>query len=40
MIKKFMTCGVFSKGSKRGGDLGGKGVSTIPGEAKIMDIFS
>jgi hypothetical protein len=30
----------FSKGSKPGGDLGGKDVAPIPGEAEIMTIFS
>jgi hypothetical protein len=40
MVKKFMTLRAFSKGSKPGGDLGGKGVASIPGEAEIMTIFS
>jgi hypothetical protein len=38
MVKKFMTLGAFSKGSKPGGDLGGKDVAPIPGEAKIMTV--
>jgi hypothetical protein len=39
MMKKFMTSGTFSKGSKSGGDPGGKSVAPILGEAKVMKIF-
>jgi hypothetical protein len=39
-MKKVMTSGAFSRGSKPGGDLGGKGAAPISGEAEIMTIFS
>jgi hypothetical protein len=39
MMKKFMTSGAFSKGSKMGGDPGGKCVAPIPGEAEVMTSF-
>jgi hypothetical protein len=40
MLKNFITSGAFSKGSKPGGDLGGKGAAPIPGEAEVMTILS
>jgi hypothetical protein len=39
MMKKFMTSGTFSKGSKLRGDPGGKSAAPILGEAKVMKIF-
>jgi hypothetical protein len=39
MVKKFMTSGTFSKGSKPGRDPGGKSAAPISGEAKVMTIF-
>jgi hypothetical protein len=40
MMKKFIALGPFSKGGKSEGDLGGKGVTPVFGEAKIMTTFS
>jgi hypothetical protein len=39
-LKKFITSGAFSRGSKPGGDLGGKGAAPIPGETEVMTILS
>jgi hypothetical protein len=39
MIKKFIMLRAFSKGSKPGGDPGGKSAAPIPGEAEVMTIF-
>jgi hypothetical protein len=39
MIKKFMTSGTFSRGSKLGGDLGGKSAAPIVGKVEVMTIF-
>jgi hypothetical protein len=39
IIKKFMTSGAPSKGSKPGGDPRGKSATPILGEAEVMTIF-
>jgi hypothetical protein len=39
MMKKFMTSGTLSKGSKPGGDPGGKSVAPFLREAEVMTIF-
>jgi hypothetical protein len=39
MMKKFMTSGAFSKGSKPGGDPRGKNATPISREAEVMTIF-
>jgi hypothetical protein len=39
MIKKFMTSGAPSRGSKLGGNPGGKSAAPIPEEAEVMTIF-
>jgi hypothetical protein len=38
-MKEFMTLGSPSRGSKLGGDPGGKSAAPIPGEAEVMTIF-
>jgi hypothetical protein len=40
MMKKFMTAGTFSKGSRSGGDLEEKGATALLEEAKVMAVFS
>jgi hypothetical protein len=39
MMKKFMTSGAPSRGSKLGGDPGGKSAALSLGEVKVMTIF-
>jgi hypothetical protein len=39
MMKKFMTSGTFSEGSKPTGNPGGKSAAPIPGEVEVMTIF-
>jgi hypothetical protein len=39
MIKKFITSGTLSRGSKPGGDQGGNRVAPIPEEAEVMTVF-
>jgi hypothetical protein len=40
MMKNFMTSRAFSKGSKPGGDIGGKSAPPIPDEAEVVTIFN
>jgi hypothetical protein len=40
MMKKFMTSRAPSRGSKLGGDPGGKSAAPIPEEAEVMTDFS
>jgi hypothetical protein len=40
MMKKFVTLGAFSKASKPGGDLGGRGAAPILREVEVMTIVS